>query len=86
VENNNNKVFVKVKVIKKTEHLFGIQPSVFKEMLYEDVLMLKLKGASEMLEELLKPHYLERDNDRINDIIKAINYTKQLLQELNEKD
>ncbi len=79
---NDNKVFVKKKELKKTEYLFGIHPSEFRKMNYIDVLYLKLNGASNVLEELLQVHYSKRDDERINDVLKAIEHTRQLIIEL----
>lgn len=79
---NDNKVFVKNKELKKTEYLFGIQPNVFKKMNYVDVLYLKLKGASDVLDELQEVHYLQRDDERIINVLKAIEHTRKLIIEL----
>lgn len=82
MSNNNNKAFIKTKTIKRTEYLFGVKPDKFKNLNYVDVLYLKLSGASNVLEELLQVHYSQRDDERINDVLKAIEHTRQLIIEL----
>jgi len=81
---NNNDQIVKKKVLKKTEYLFGIPASVFKGMEYEEALRLKISSANNLLDVLQDVHYMERDYDRINDILSAIEHTSQQIKELYE--
>jgi len=70
--------------VKTTEYLYGVQPEAFKSLNYVDALVFKITSAKAQLGKLLYNfNYIDRDDYRVNDIIKAIKFNEQLLSELN---
>ena len=68
--------------MKTTVYLYNVNPSKFANLPYTDALNYKITAAKQLLTELIKPHYSERDSYRINSVIDAIKHNKQLLEEL----
>jgi len=51
-------------------------------MKYIDALHYKINKAKELLNLLVDVSYLERDNARLNDVLKAIQYNEELIEEV----
>lgn len=74
--------FVKEKKILPTHELYGVDPSIFYDMLYPDVLNLKIKLANTLIKKLNKKHYMKRDFSKINKALSAIKFNEDLLKEM----
>jgi hypothetical protein len=72
---------IKKKDYKKTIDLFDIDPRIFKDMLFIDVLKLKIEAATKKLNKELDKPFMERDNWFISELTKAINWNKNALKE-----
>lgn len=75
--------YVSAKEMKKSEYLYGVQGSHFRNMIYTDALTEKIRLAKEMVKELLKVHYTKIDNNRLNKVIDSINFNNAMLKELD---
>lgn len=82
-ELKNGGHYVPSKEMKKSEYLYGVQGSHFKNMIYADALTEKIKLAKEMVKEILKVHYTEVDSIRLNKVIDSINFNTAMLKELD---
>lgn len=69
--------------MQSTKELFDIDPTIFKQMSYPNVLLLKRKQSILLLKKELKIHYLKRDYHRINKLSKAIKNMDRLLIEID---
>ena len=65
-----------------TKYLYGIDPKKLADMPYKEALEYKKEKAKELLEELYKPSFWDRDDQRIAAVCKAIKFTETLLEEL----
>lgn len=70
------------KKIKSSKYLYNISASEFADMKYIDALHYKINKAKELLNLLVDVSYLERDNARLNDVLKAIQYNEELIEEV----
>ncbi len=73
---------VSIKKIIKTSELYGVDPIIFKDMKYIDVLQLKIELANTRITELLKIYFMERDTELIKKISRAIKFNEELLKEV----
>ncbi len=71
--------------MKTTEYLYGVSPQDFMDLSYVDALGFKITKAKELLEKLVYVHAYARDDDRIKDILNAIGFNKNLLEELERE-
>jgi len=77
--------------IASTEYLYGVDPTRFIDMKYEDILREKVKLAKKMSKSLLEQQSQSSDSDTyleyeywLNDIYKAIEHNELLLKELSQ--
>ena len=68
--------------MKTSKYLYDCSGEDFVGMSYEDALMYKISCAKELLAELSEVSYQNRDTKRINDVLKAIEFNKELLREI----
>ena len=68
--------------MKKTPYLYGVEPSSFASLPYRQALQFKVDAARKLIIKLLKPHYLKRDDYRLNSVISAQKFNQKLLEEL----
>jgi len=59
----------------KTKYLYG---EVMPEPIKDEIINNRINLLNNNLSELLKVHYTVRDDQRINDILKAINFWKSI--------
>lgn len=69
--------------MQSTKNLFELDPATFKDMTYQNVLILKRKQAILLLQRELKINYLHRDYHRMTELSKAVKNMDSLLSELN---
>ena len=74
--------------MKSSIYLYGDNYNVktLRELPYLSALYRKNIWAKELSDELLEVHYMERDNKRLNDIKKAIDFNKVMIAEMFEGD
>lgn len=68
--------------MKSTEYLYGVPAREFSQLSYLDALYYRIKSAQALVDELLIPHYTERDQVRLTDVLKAIKFNEDLLREM----
>ncbi len=68
--------------MQSTKELFELNPIIFKNMTYQDVLILKRKQAILLLKKETEINYLKRDYHRMTELTKAIKNMDRLLDEL----
>ena len=68
---------------KSTEYLYVCKPCEFAELPYKRALEFKIKKGKHLLTELLNIHFMQRDDERIKAVIKAIEFNQFLLRENN---
>ena len=68
--------------MKTTEHLYGIESSILSEMPYKEALEFKLKSATQLIQSLYHVEMGKRDDNRIDEVFDAIDFTEKLLKEL----
>lgn len=76
--------FVKIKKLKDSEFLYGVSAKEFKNKTYEEAIKFKIDCTKVLINELLTPHFMERDNIRINLVLSAQTFNTNLLKELEE--
>ena len=74
--------FVIDKKIMPTHELYGVSPSIFKEMSYVEVLQLKIDAARKVVKKELDVHYMKRDSIIIAKALDAEKFNDQLLKEM----
>ena len=74
------------KVIDKTHDLYKVNPIIFKDMLYKDVLEMKIDICKNLISDILSQHYLKRDTERMIRLSHAQDFNQQLLDELGDLD
>jgi len=74
--------FVSNKKIMPTHDLYGVSPSIFKDMSYVDVLQLKIEAARKVVKKELEVHYMKRDSIKISKALDAEKFNYQLLKEM----
>jgi len=67
--------------MKTSEYLYGVEGKVFTDMKYKQALYYKMVKAREIIRELQKTPFCNRDDKRINDILKAIEFNRMLIEE-----
>ncbi|MEA3371430.1 MAG: hypothetical protein U9Q40_08830, partial [Campylobacterota bacterium] len=65
--------------MKTTKELYGIEPEELSSMLYVDAIKYKIFKSKTLITELQEIHYMDRDDYRINELLKAVEFNKQLL-------
>jgi len=75
-----------IKKINNTPYLYDIDCSSFMNMIYKDALIFKYKAGKKLLTKILKNGYMEADITHMNDVIDAIDFNKQLLEEIGIKN
>ncbi len=71
--------------MKTTQYLYGLDPSMLKDMPYEEALKLKLESATELIRFLTDKDF-HKHYERIVDIMAAITHTQYLLDELEGRE
>ena len=51
---------------------------------YKKALQMKIDRAKSLVNDLLNAHYMDRDDERLLDVVKAIKYNEKLLAEMEE--
>jgi len=74
--------FVQTKAIVPTHDLYGINPQIFYDMPYQDVLALKIKKSTEIIKKCHNQHYLKRDSQKLNKALSTIKFNEGLLNEM----
>lgn len=71
-------------VLEKTKRLYGedVKPRLWKYMSYNEVLLLKIRLASERIEELWAVDKMERDSYNVKECEDSIKKCRDLLKEL----
>ena len=69
--------------MKSTEYLYGVSAREFSQLSYTDALYYRIQSAQSLVDELLIPHYTERDQVRLTDVLKAIKFNEDLLREMD---
>ena len=67
--------------MKNCNYLYGVDKATWHHLVYDDALKLKNKLAKELLDSLYNVYYLDRDAQRINDVVRAISFNERLLGE-----
>ncbi len=67
---------------KTTQYLYGISAEEFRDMSYVDALEHKILSGKELLNTLVAVNFNDRDNKRIQDVLSAIKFNKELLLEV----
>ena len=67
--------------MKKTQYLYGVEPSHFKGISAEEVSIEKIRLAKVEIDKLQEVHYLERNDVKINELKEAIEHHEYLLTE-----
>ena len=68
--------------MKSCKYLYDCNGEDFAVMTYEDALLYKISCAKDLVSELSDVAFKDRDTKRINDVLKAIEFNKQLLKEI----
>jgi len=67
--------------MKTTEYLYGVSPTFFKDVVYQDALQLKVECGRQVLKEIA----LKKDDpERYTAVEKAIAWNIKLQEEINE--
>ena len=67
---------------KSTYYLYDLDPKLLINLSYVEAINLKIDSAKKLIKVLFEPSYMDRDNNRINDVNKAIKFNQALLEEL----
>jgi len=67
---------------KTSKYLYGVSAKAFKDLRYQDALIFKIRSAERLVKDLVKEHYMVRDEYRISDIQKAVKFNRALLAEI----
>jgi hypothetical protein len=70
--------------MKDCYYLYGSDLKELKDMKYIDALERKIELAEELIKNLLEVDYMNRDMQRVNDALKAIDFNKNLIKEATE--
>ena len=65
-----------------TKYLYNCLPTEFMDLPYSEALQYKIDRADELVTELFKPHYMNRDNGRLRDVFAAVSHNENLLKEI----
>lgn len=70
--------------MKSTLYLYGVEPNTFKDMPYKKALEFKLLKVTQLFRQLYVMDSYEEDHRiRLHHVDKALNYTRNLLKELD---
>ncbi len=69
-------------VKKDSQYYYGVSAHVFKTLDYEKAINYKIHLAKQLRGELVSVPFTDRDDVRLNDVMKAIKFNEQLLEEL----
>ncbi len=69
--------------MKKTEYLYDLDPTLLKDMKYEDAIRYKILHANNLIARLMDVHWSGRDDERVSSVHKAIKFNEKLLKELS---
>jgi len=72
---------MKINKMKDCYYLYDSNLKELKDMKYIDALKYKIELADKLISKLLKVDYMNRDSQRINDCIKAIDFNQKLIDE-----
>ena len=67
---------------KTSNYLYGVNPKLFKDLLYKDALQFKVECCDLLLMGLMEVNYKDRDDYRIYRIMKARKFNEALITEL----
>ncbi len=67
---------------KSTYYLYDLDPKLLINLSYVEAINLKIDSAKKLIKVLFEPNYMNRDNNRVNDVYKAIKFNQALLEEL----
>lgn len=70
--------------MKTSEYYYGVKGHTFKDLSYVDALVYKIECSKELIHKLQAEMMYNRDNKRINDIVKAIKFNKELIEETED--
>ena len=70
--------------MKTSFHLYGVTPNVYEHLPYREALCTKLLHASNLIDTLVAVNFEDRDDERLQDVIKAVKHTENLLAELDQ--
>lgn len=73
---------MKKRTFKTTKYLYGIEPIEFKDMSYLLALEYKIVKARQLLKKLCSVRYQDRENQRVNDVLEAIEWNQILIDEI----
>lgn len=65
-----------------TKYLYNLDPKILINMPYKEAVELKTISAKTLLHTLVQLSFKKQDDNRIRAVHKAIDYNKQLLEEL----
>lgn len=69
--------------MKKTaQYLYNCSGEDFKDLTYEEALLFKIEQAKKLKKELSNVHYTLRDTERLNAVIKAEKFNRDLYLEM----
>lgn len=74
--------YVKHVVMKKSEDLYGVPGTHFRDMTYIDALQTKIELARKIAEELIEVPFNKRDTARITRCLTSVEFNKKLIKEL----
>lgn len=77
--------FVPTVVLKRSEYLYGVSGSYFKDMSYTDAINKKIELAKATASRMLKSTFMEVDSNRLNKVMESISFNTLLLKEINEE-
>ncbi len=67
-----------------TSYLYGVEPSAFRNLPYEEAIRFKVDAAKTLFDELyLIPHFSQRDEQHVDAVYKAWRHSRKLLAELD---
>jgi hypothetical protein len=70
------------KSIKTTPYLYGVEVEDFIDLKYKDALIFKYHAGKKLLGVVLKDGYMNADTTRMNAVIDAMDFNKELLKEI----
>lgn len=84
-DDKNGGHFVPKVVLKKSEYLYGVQGSYFKDMTYIDAIIKKIELAKATASRMLKGSFMDVDSNRLNKVMESISFNTLLLKEITEE-
>jgi len=71
-------------MLKTTKYLYDMKAKEIENVPYKKALQMKIIKAKNLVNDLLNAHYMDRDDERLLDIVRAIKYNEKLLAEMEE--